>query len=176
MEKIESIESLLNQESIQNIEKKKQSKVLPLIVIIISILMAIIPICGLSQGKYTNMGIYMVAITMLIIGIVLFVIASHGFSYYYTPTGNKLKHHKVFIGNTDIATIKPSILSNREPDFTKIEDKLSSGHYLDIMGTDDGKFYLIQLIEYIPYDYRATTPVFTCEGNCANGLHDLIRK
>lgn len=176
MENLESIQSLLNHDSFQNIEKKKQSKVMPSLLIIISILLAIIPICGISHAKYVHMGLYMIAVTLLIIGIVLFVVASHNFSYYYIPTGKKLKHHKVFVGNGDIAVIKPDILANKEPNFDKIENKASSGHYLDILGTDDGKYYLIQLIEYIPYDYRTTTPVLTCEGACANALHNLIRK
>lgn len=176
MENIETIEMMLSKEENQNIEKKKQSKALSIIIIIVSILLAIIPICGLTHGKYANMGIYMTAVVLLIIGIVFLFIALNEYAYYYIPTGKKLKHDRIFMNNSDIATMKQSILENKEPDFSKLSNDVTSGHYLDIMGTGDGTYYLIQTVEYIPYDYRATTPVFTCQGNCATALHNLLHK
>ena len=98
------------------------------------------------------------------------------FSYVYEPSGSRLAYYEVYFGQNDMQKIK-SCLENR--DFSKLKGMRKDGtgsHRMQCYAGSKNDVCLVQLSEFVPYEFVDITDVVLLKGNEASGFNEFLKK
>lgn len=175
MENYISIETQLSEISDNKIVKKKRIDMHGVLMETIGISLLIIPlVISMHLGISVFLGI--LGLTSIIIGLIKIIKSSSktGGEYVYAPTGKKIKKFNLYYNGEHIQKLH-FLLQNRDYNAVlKLPCAKDSGHILRIMGTKEGDMVLLQITEFIPYNYVATSPVYVLEGEDAKKMMSYV--
>lgn len=171
MENYISIENQLSEMSDYKIIKKKGAPLLGIVTGAIGIMLLVIPlIISMHFGISIFLGI--IGLTAIIIGLIKIIKSSSktGGEYIYAPTGKKIKKFDLYYDGQHIQKLHFLLQNKDYSAILKLPCVKDSGHIMRIIGTKEGDIALLQITEFIPYNYVATSPVYVLEGEDAKKM------
>ncbi len=175
MENYISIENQLSEMSDYKIIKKQGINLHGVLTSAIGILLLVIPlIISMHFGISIFLGI--IGLTAIIIGLIKIIKSSSktGGEYVYAPTGKKIKKFNLYYNGEHIQKLHFLLQNKDYSAVLKLPCAKDSGHILRIMGTKEGDIVLLQITEFIPYNYVATSPVYVLEGEDAKKMMSYV--
>lgn len=98
------------------------------------------------------------------------------FGYVYEPTGSRLSFYEVFFGQNDMQKVK-SCLESR--DFSKLKGlrkNATGSHRLQCYAGNKNDVSLVQLGEFVPYEFVDITDVVLLKGKDATDFNEFLKK
>lgn len=118
-----------------------------------------------------TLSILALVISGLLIGYALYLLFGRNSYKVYRPTGSEVKEKTIFFEGTEKKTLMESLENG---DFyTTVLPQTSNNNgciRLDILHSLDGNFAAAQLMEYEPYTFYPSSPIFYYEGEKAREL------
>lgn len=175
MENYISIDNQLSEMSDYKIVKKEGVDILGVLMGTIGILLLVIPlIISMHFGISIFLGI--LGVTAITIGLIKIIKSSSksGGEYVYAPTGKKIKKFNLYYDGQNIQKLQFLLQNKDYGAILKLPCVKDSGHIMRIMGTTEGEIALLQITEFIPYNYVATSPVYVLEGEDAKKMMNYV--
>lgn len=113
----------------------------------------------LVGGDTVKMLLLTLGILGIIVGAALIIACCTGRSYRLKATGQRLKAIKIYIDASDRQKCKDAIVENNPKKLAGVATTASSCTLLQIVCTDDRRYALVQLEEYVPHSFIPVTPV-----------------
>ena len=172
---IETIAEYLAQQKNEQIEAKPKSLALPVAIIVVSLVLMTIAATPLIPGKYISLTVIFLTLVTLILGIAMLVnIKKDKYAFIYRPTQERLKKMSVYISMSDVAKLRNGMASNNYSVLQEIKREFQSGCCLEIWGAAKSQIYLMQVREYVAYQYQPTSEVAVLMDKNAEYLKRLL--
>lgn len=116
-----------------------------------------------SIAPNTDSWLYLTLITVGVVGVgvVIALILFSCKSLLYTPTKSPVKQYSLFFKTDELSNLMYSIETNNMDGMSKLVGDRNSGIRLDVAISKDRKFAACQIMKYVPYNYEATSVVYT---------------
>lgn len=178
MENYKNIESYLLDNEDKNVEIRKKSLIPSVVLMIIALVLIIIPATPIKFGHYACLLMVILGVIVLIFAVLKFWGDStrHKNVYVYVPDNQMMKHYSVYVDSADMAKVNSCIAKLSFGDLASVKKRMTSGHYIDVLGTPAGNYYLIQMMDYVPHQFEAVSPVAVLTGQSAEIMSKLIRE
>lgn len=178
MENYRDIEMYLSDNDDKNIEIRKKSLIPSFVVMLIGILLVVIPATPLPLHHYLSMTMVVAGIILLVYGVLKFWIDSTRRKnvFVYIPDNKVMRRHSVYVDAADMQKVQQCIHKHNYAELSSVKKQMTSGHYIDVLGTADGRYFLIQMMDYIPHQFEAVSPVTVLTNKSAEVMAELIRK
>ncbi|MDR0368889.1 MAG: hypothetical protein LBH82_07125 [Bacteroidales bacterium] len=168
-------------EKIQNMNdeqiiKTKKSPLQPVVIILAAIALLVSGIVAVNNETLAIL-LVVAGIGTSILGIIMLATntGKGAFDYVYQPAGKKLKKYRIYLNEQDARIMVSCIGSNDFKKVSQLKKSLDTGHLLHCRATSDASIFLFQLLEYIPHDYVASSPVIVLRGEDARLMLQLVQ-
>ena len=162
MENIIEIEEYLKNGTNDKIGRYRKSPVAGILVLIIGIAVLIVSL-KIALPDALKMTLLTLGALGLIAGFLMLVFGAAGNSYQYLPTRSPLKHYRRYINTADR---QQAINCLTTGDFTHLGDirqEASTSAMVVAYVSRDGACAILQLMEYVPHHFQASTPVLVAD-------------
>lgn len=178
MENFSSIDTYLLNNEDKNVEIKKKSLIPSIVLMVIGLLVILVSAIPAVFSHYTCMFMVIVGVIIMIIAVLKFWVDStrHKNVYVYVPDNQEMRRYSIYLDSSDMAKVKDCIAKNSFGDLAKVKKQMTSGHYIDVLGAKTGNYYLIQMMDYVPHQFEAVSPVAVLTEQRAEIMGELIRK
>jgi hypothetical protein len=176
MDNIESIKEKMEKMENEQIVSVKANPLYSLVLLIAGIIFVILGILFVSGEGLKTLTITS-GIIIAFVGFV-YVLKNTGVNsayYIYEPTGKKLKKYKASLEESDAKKMLSCINSNNFVAVKYMKKAINSGYLIEARGTDDGKIFLFQLLEYVPHDFVPSSPVVVLHGKDAEMMLKFVK-
>lgn len=129
-----------------------------------------------SISPNTDSWLYLTLITVGIVGVgvALALILFSCKSLLYTPTKSPVKQYSLYFKTDELSNLMYSIETNSIDGISKLVGDRDSGIRLDVAISKDRKFVACQIMKYVPYNYEATSVVYTIPVEHAQKFSKLV--
>lgn len=178
MENYIEIDTYLGNMENQVIEVKSKSIVGALIIIILSCLLVVVASTPVITNQVASMSLIVIGIITLIYGILkLWSDRTRNKQVFvYQPTNEKMKRISIYVDSKDMLRVQNCIAKQNFAELMQVKKLMTSGHYIDILGTDSGKCYVMQMLDYVPHQFEPVSEVVVLTDENAEVIDHLVKK
>ncbi len=178
MENYKDINTYLEDNGNQNIEVKSKSIACALVIIIVSALLVIVAATPVIANQVLSMSLIVLGAIAIIYGILkLWSDKTRNKQVFiYQPTNEKMKRMSVYVDSNDMLKVQNCIAKNNYAELSNVKKLMTSGHYIDILGTGSGKCYVLQMLDYVPHQFEPVSEVAVLIDENALIIDNLIKK
>ena len=161
-----------------DIVSKKKSPITGIGLTVIGVTLVVLGSTEIIKGDILEMTVMSLGAIVALYGLfrLVMVCQKDAVDYIYTPTGRKLKKHKIYINATDRLKMDKCIENNDYSKMKHIGKENSSNNMLHIFAAEDGEIAILQLLEYIPHFFEPTSDVVVVRGNEARNILEFINQ
>lgn len=168
MEKYKTIQEDIEKASEHKVVKQNSFSLLAIMIMIVAVGLAIAG-AGSEDPNASWPSFLFVASAFLFLG-GLVKLCVHRSCYLFKPTNSKLKERVLFFATHESEVIQDCIEGKVFERLEHVKREKDSGVRVQAMVTDDQNFVAVQISEYIPYTYEATSPVVCYYGEEAKNF------
>ena len=122
-----------------------------------------------ENSSSLSMALLCLAIAMLVYA--LYLVLNKRTNLMYQPTQSLIHRGITFFDRSEMEPVKKAILNNNTDYLCKLKVAKSGNARIDFLHSADGNFAALQLFEYIPYTFEATTEVICVTGKEAQAMN-----
>ncbi len=157
---------------------QRKNLLIPIGVLLAGVVLLIINFIKIFNNDIIQTILGIIGIICLIIGLVLLISACQGVVYIYSPWNCKIKEYNIYFDHTQKQQLYNCINHQQWQKLQDIPKNSGSSVCLHafVCTQEDKSIAMIQISEYVPYQFIDTTPVITLEGNDAQHVIQYVKK
>lgn len=174
MEHIQSIEEYIASDKSGKITRKKNSPIIPLLVLAVGI-MLIVLVTRMYLGDVLSLTCLTVGLIASATGIILTAMNFSGALYHYETSKCRMKDHKIYLSIDDYQKVYDALSGSSLTSLGEIHPVVSSNNALRILVSSDGSIALVQLLRDESGHLSPSAPVRCLQGTDVTHIKPLCK-